>query len=307
MDFFFPGVKNQYACRGGRSMKPDREWVEQTVEWGRQGNLHALHMLCLMLNTEFKKKIEAKLKRKGVHWQDLDDARQDVTLKVCQKITAVRDPKKFHAWLNRVVASCAKKYRRQYVPPAIKLAEEAPRPKQIGTKWITIDGRPQEVKIYEPLSWAPELLPRTPLLQLLDEFSENWCKVNQPNHPHSIDFRNALTKLPPRWRQAIELIFVDGYSRTETAAIMGVSKNRIFNLKKNSRRRLPLLLPGYVLIRKKKPKSRCADSNAVTKPKEITSVNTPELANAAVIRPNDGAITPLLSAEGSGTQAEIRN
>jgi RNA polymerase sigma factor (sigma-70 family) len=265
---------------GGRIMKPDREWVEEAVEWGRQGNLHALNALCLMLETEFKKKIGAKLKRKGVSWQDLDDARQDVTVQVCQKITAVRNPEKFHAWLNRVVASCAKKYRPQYVPPATQQAGEVARPKQIGTKWITIDDQPQEVKVYEPFSSASELPPRQPLLQLLDESSENWVKENQPNHPRSIDFRNALAKLPPRWCQTSELIFVDGYSRTETAAIMGVSKNRIFNLIKNSRRRLPLLLPGYVLIRKKKPKSLCADSNAVTKPKEITSVQTSELADA---------------------------
>src|SRR5262249_24470151 len=142
---------------GGRSMKPDREWVEEVVEWSRQGNPHALNTLCLMLETEFRKKIEAKLKRKGVSWQDLGDARQDVTLQVRQKITAVQNPEKFHAWLNRVVACCAKKYRRQYVPPPAHQAEEAAPAKQIGTKWITIDGRPQEVKIYEPFSSVPEL------------------------------------------------------------------------------------------------------------------------------------------------------
>ncbi len=63
---------------------------------------------------------------------------------------------------------------------------------------------------------------RLRLTQLSDSNLYGKSRFNWPNYPQSIDVRRALAKLPKRWPLAIQLVYFQGYSRTETAQNHGV-------------------------------------------------------------------------------------
>ena len=67
-----------------------------------------------------------------------------------------------------------------------------------------------------------------------------------------------LLQLPPRWRQAIELVCFEEENRIDAAETLGCSRKRLEKLLKNCRKRLRLLLPGYVLHQEAKGKSSSA-------------------------------------------------
>jgi len=304
-----------------------KKWLDHVLKFARRGDERAMNALSLILETELKSKIGWKLRNKGVNWQDLDAARHDVILAVRRTIRRLRLIKKFRGWLTRVAASVAKEYRPEFVPAALqrhekpkrakrsadseprrkrpkqsvllKSQQRRKRPKRIGTKPITIDGRQYKAKVYAPCYLPAELNRPIPLLEDLEKFGESLG--NHPNRQSTADIRRALGKLPRRWLLALLLVYEYGCSRTEAAKIMAISRNRIFNLIKNARKRLRLLLPGYVLPRTKKPESRRADDNAVARKREMPSSQTSELGTGDGIVLVDNAVGPLLSAEGSGT------
>lgn len=80
-------------------------------------------------------RIGAILRQKGVKPQDLDDARQEVFLRILESLPELRNPAAFPQWVYRVTQHVARKYRRGAVfetlpddildrPPALSAAEE---------------------------------------------------------------------------------------------------------------------------------------------------------------------------------------
>lgn len=92
------------------------------------------------------------LRTAGVKMQDLVDSHHDSLIKAVTKIGQLRHQNAFNTWFRRVLKSSAKEYRAYYTNPHQPRKRE--QPKQIGTKWVDIDGKQYAVRVFEP--YAPQ-------------------------------------------------------------------------------------------------------------------------------------------------------
>jgi DNA-directed RNA polymerase specialized sigma24 family protein len=94
--------------------KDQLEWMFEVVENARRGNQRAKDALLLILETERKAIITAKLFKGDVKRQDVRDGRHDVVVRVAERIEQLRATRAYFKWESRIINEVCKKYRRGY-------------------------------------------------------------------------------------------------------------------------------------------------------------------------------------------------
>lgn len=195
-----------------------------------------------------EREIKSRLGRAGVP-NYVEDAYQDCLLNLRRNLSGLQQIDLFEAYVHRVVMSSAKKYRLRMVTLS-KLpqqSQEKPaRPREIGSKTLTMDGNPQIVRVFEPNPLQVHVTRRTSVFEpCSDAAIANWSKMNFADCIGAIDVRNALRNLPERWAKALVLVYVEGRSPEEAAKIMRISINRLNKLLQKAKQRMRKLLAGY--------------------------------------------------------------
>lgn len=220
--------------------------LRATARKGGQKNFGAV---CQFMDSNFKSKIIRGLWKASVPQSNLSDGYHDVLQRVGQRLYQLRKAKRFPGWLRRISEEVATKHRTPFVPPSKQAGgkhQAKRRPKQIGTKWITVDGKWHPVRVFEP---APRLEqpPRRQLrfVEFTDPNLYPKSSFNRPDYIGSIAVRRALSKLPRRWALAIVLVKCVGLSVEEMAQGLGCSRQRAYKILGKAKDRLRGLLAEY--------------------------------------------------------------
>lgn len=256
----------------------DQEWMQlaDLLQKARTGDERAIGAVCEFIDSRMKLEITGWLWKAGVG-NYVDEAYQDVLLTVRRKIPQLEVIDCWKIWLWRVAMSMGGKYRPRYVryPRQKQPTQEVTgRPKLIGTHCVSINGQVYPVTVLEPYRPQEQKARRQRLFEpLSDSVITHWSRSNRPQYPVSIDVRQALEKLPERWALAIQLVYFEGYSRTEAANIMGCSRTRIFKLLQKAKSRLRGLLAGYAQNDEAKSESRSCNANRRARTKRALPVS----------------------------------
>ncbi len=203
---------------------------------------------CEFVANHMEREIKGLLFKAGA--SDVPDAYQQVHLELRRKLCQLRDIELFECWLRRVVHSAAKKSRKRCIrySKVLPQTQEMPaRPKELGSKTITIDGNPHIVRVFEPALPQEERSQRWPVFEpVSDGILANASMSNRPNYPCKIDLWEAIAKLPLTWALAILVVYVLGFSAAEAAQIMGCSVDRVNKLLQKAKQRMRELLPQCV-------------------------------------------------------------
>jgi DNA-directed RNA polymerase specialized sigma24 family protein len=228
--------------------REERHQLEELLEKAIRGDEQAISEVCEFIDKHKRSETMNRLSRAGVVCS-LDQAYQEVLVTVQHKLYQLRVVDAFESWLWRLEMSVAAKLRPRYAQYARSIRVESQasgQPREIGTRIIVVEGKPQIVRIFESL--APEEQPsqRRPLFEpVSDRILANASISNRPNYPSKIDLWKAIAKLPLRWALAILLVYVLGLSAAEAAQIMGCSRTRILKLVQKGKVRMREFLPGY--------------------------------------------------------------
>jgi RNA polymerase sigma factor (sigma-70 family) len=236
----------------------ERQKLYELLEKAIRGDEQAISGVCEFIDRHMKQELLNRLSNAGAA-SSLDDAYQDLLLTVQHKLSQLKVVDAFGSWLRRLEMTVVKKYRPRYssYTPTIPVEPTASdQRKQIGARTIQWDGKTEIAGLSEPPA-RQEQPPRRRLFEpVTDVIIAKASTSNRPNYTRTIDVSNAISELPKRWALAIQLVYFEGYSRTEAANFMDCSKSRIFKLLQKAKNRLRLLLPGYGLNGKAKPETR---------------------------------------------------
>jgi len=225
-----------------------RKQLYDFLEKAIRGDQQAISDVCEFIHRHMKQKTLNRLLRSGVG-SSLDDAYQQVLLTVLQNLSQLKVVDAFESWLRRVVKSVAKQFRPRYVRygrPIQVGPQGSEHPTGVGSRMIVIDGKPQTVRIFEPL--APQEHPprKRPLFApVTDEILAKASTSNRLNYPRKIDVWEAMSKLPPRWAAALRLRHMEEYTAEETAEFLSCSVERVYRLTLLGNRRMRELIPDY--------------------------------------------------------------
>ena len=214
-------------------------------------NTEARNTLWEILETSLKERIDSILRKKGVSWQDTDDARHDAICRVIRQIQKLRAAESFFAWLPRLIGNVARQYRPRYRSSEVKpeVQKKPDQPLQIGRKWIRNNVGLLPAKIFAPAVTEEQVNGRRAVLQSFDDsIITSRSQLNALNYPRNMDVKKAVNSLPKHWVRGFWLR-ADGYSCAEIAAILGRSKSAVYKISKKTRRRLRASLPGYQVKR----------------------------------------------------------
>jgi RNA polymerase sigma factor (sigma-70 family) len=234
-------------------------------EWEDLTNLLAVvqmaaYDVCEFIDGHMKSEIEDRLCQAGVP-NYVEDAYHDVQVNVRRNMCQLEEIDLFEPWLVRISMSTAKKYRPRMLPNSKPFKKQkskaAEKPLEIGSKTITIDGKPHIVRVFEPNPAQDQITTRTPLFEPCSSSAiANWSKTNCQDYPRKIDVRKALAKLNKRWAKALLLVYVEERTAAEAAEILDCTIPRVYRLVQFGKNRLRELLPGYGRTGKAKTESR---------------------------------------------------
>jgi RNA polymerase sigma factor (sigma-70 family) len=272
-----------YQFREACMTAQERQQLSDLLEKAIRGDEQAIFGVCEFIDRHMKQETMNRLSHAGVVFS-VDEAYQEVLLTLRRKLSQLRVVDAFESWLWRLEMSVAKKYRPRYAWDARSIRVEpqaSEKPREIGAKTIQVDGKPEIARLFEPLA-PQEKPPRRPLFEpLTDVILAKASMSNRPNYPRKIDVWKAVSILPERWALAIQLVYFEGYSRTEAATIMGCRRTRIFKLLQKSKNRLRGLLAAYGRNGKAKPESQSYKVNrrARTRTKRASGLRCPATRN----------------------------
>ena len=160
--------------------------LESLVEKAVAGDVDTLRILCerLAKNVLFRVKF---ILGKNVNEMDAEDVSQEIFLRICEKITNLRDPKAFGKWLNSIITNETNQFLRGRMK---------------GGGNLNIDDYVESI------------------VEERDDFTPEKYATNN-------DLRKTMmgivSKLPKRQRQAIMLHYFDDFKVTEVAEIMNIT------------------------------------------------------------------------------------
>jgi RNA polymerase sigma factor (sigma-70 family) len=226
----------------------ETQQLPDLLEKAIRGNEQAISEVCEFVDKRRQAETMNRLSNAGVG-PSLEEARQEVLLTVRQKLSQLRVVDAFESWLWRLEMSVAKKYRPRYArhPLSIQVEPKASEhPREIGTRAIVVAGKPQIVRIFERVPPQEQLSRRRPFFEpLTDGILLKASMSNRLNYPRKIDIWNAMSKLPPRWAEALRLRHVEDHTAAETAVILRCSVKRVYRLTQKGANRMRELLPSY--------------------------------------------------------------
>jgi RNA polymerase sigma factor (sigma-70 family) len=226
----------------------ERKHLCDLLEKAIRGDELAIAGVCEFIDKHMKQEILNRLLRAGVG-SYLEDAWQEVVLTVLRKLSQLKVVDAFKSWLRRVVKSVAKQFRPRYVrygKPIQVIPQASEQPTGVGSRMIVIDGKPQAVRILEPLAPQEHLPRKRPLFEEITDGSLTKASIsNRPNYPRKIDVWEAMSKLPPRWAEVLRLRHIEEYTAQETSEFLACSVMRVYRLTQLANRRMRGLLPGY--------------------------------------------------------------
>jgi len=205
--------------------------------------------VCQFVDSNFRDKIIAGLFRASVPPSKLHDAYHDVLQRSGLRIYQLRKAKRFPGWLRRISKEIAKKHWPAFIKPANQPEEQKStpqRPKQIGTKRITVDGKIYKVKVFEAYKPQEQVTWRQArLVNLSDITILRMNKSDYLDYPPKIDVWKAVSMLPNRWAKALLFVCVEGRTASEAAERLGCKVQRIHRLVQKGKQRMRELLPEY--------------------------------------------------------------
>ena len=192
-----------------RPSKKEKEAAfESLVREAVHGGREALCELC----EEIAKKVLFLTTHLSGNPTDAEDISQVILIRVCEKITSLREPKAFNAWLAKIISNETNRYLRNSSKLGVLL----------------------NIDDYHDSS-----------IEENDEFLPHVYVENEESRAAVV---SVLSSLSERQKEAIMLHYYDGLSITEAAKVMNITKQSVSEYLAVSREKLrrELVKTGYL-------------------------------------------------------------